>query len=179
MKQMLCIIAMTLSGVGMTSLYRPVDTGSAIEFKIKNLGFNVSGTFSGLEGKIQFDPGFPEESAFDVSIDAASVNTDNSLRDGHLKGESYFDVKNYPRIEFASSKITSSGKKDHFVMTGKLTIKNITKEISFLFVAIRGANGYLFEGNFHINRKDFNIGGSSTISNDVLLSLNISTEKTT
>lgn len=177
MKQMICVVALVVTNALNACLYRPVDAGSSIEFKVRNLGFNVSGTFSGLEGSIQFDPENPVESIFDVSVDASSINTNNSMRDGHLKSESYFDVQNYPRIHFVSTKITSANQKEHFMMTGKLTIKNITKDISFPFVATSGVNGYLFRGSFHINRKDFNIGGNSTISDEVDLSLNISTEK--
>ena len=62
-----------------------------------NLGFNVNGSFGGLEGEIQFDPAHPELCHFGVSVDAASMNRDNSLRDEHLRNDSYFDVKKYPR----------------------------------------------------------------------------------
>ena len=64
--------------------YKPTDQGSTIAFEIKNFGFNSKGSFSGLEGKITWDPKDPSKAAFDVSINAASVNTDNERSKAHV-----------------------------------------------------------------------------------------------
>ena len=151
--------------------YKPVDQGSALTFKIGNFGFDVTGTFSGFQGTINFDPQNPANGSFDVSIDAATVNTDNNLRDKHLKDDSYFDVKNYPRIHFVSDKITA--KNGAYNLSGKLTIKDKTKPVSFAFTAVPSADGYILKGSFKINRKDFNVGGTSTISNELEVNLNV------
>ena len=111
--------------------YTPLNSGTAIKFKVKNLGFNVGGSFSGIKGTIRFDEANPADASFDITIDAATINTDNDTRDNHLRDETYFDVKNYPVIHFVSSKITADGKKGHYLVAGKLTIKKTTKEISF------------------------------------------------
>ncbi|WP_315815828.1 YceI family protein [Paraflavitalea speifideaquila] len=65
--------------------YIPVNDSCQISFTIKNLGIKVKGSFTGLQGIIQFDPAQPENSAFDVQLDAASVNTGNHKRDEHLR----------------------------------------------------------------------------------------------
>lgn len=155
--------------------YKPVDQGSSIKFKVKNFGFNSGGSFSGLQGTIDFDPEKPGESKFDVTIQAASVNTDNESRDNHLREESYFDVKNYPLIRFVSTRIT--GKGGTFTFTGNLTIKKKTKEISFPFTISMEKDGYLFKGEFNINRKEFGVGGSSTISDNVDVMLSVHAQK--
>ena len=155
--------------------YKPVDQGSSIKFKVKNFGFNSGGSFSGLQGTIDFDPEKPGESKFDVTIQAASVNTDNESRDNHLREESYFDVKNYPLIRFVSTRIT--GKGGNFTFTGNLTIKKKTKEISFPFTISMEKDGYLFKGEFNINRKEFGVGGSSTISDNVDVMLSVHAQK--
>ncbi len=155
--------------------YKPTDQASSLQFTIKNFGFEVTGSFKGLQGNIAFDPANTASSAFDVTIDAATVNTDNSLRDGHLKGDSYFDVKNYPKIHFVSTQV--SGKNGSYKVTGKLTIKKTTKVISFPFNASNSADGYLFQGGFTINRKDFDVGGTSTISDELTVALNIAAKK--
>jgi len=157
--------------------YKPDDAGSSVQFKIRNLGFNVNGSFNGLGGNIRFNPDSLTTSNFDVSVDANSINTDNNMRDNHLRNDSYFDVKNYPRIHFLSTKITTSNKKETLFVFGKLTIKNQTKDISFPFSETPSGDGYLFSGKFKINRKDFGIGGSSTISDDLEVSLNILSKK--
>jgi polyisoprenoid-binding protein YceI len=177
MKRIFLFLSVLISATAATAQYKPANHGSTIQFKIKNFGFSVNGSFSGLEGNIQFDPVHPDQCHFDVSVDAASVNTDNTMRDDHLRKETYFDVKMYPKIHFESTKILPASKAGTFIVSGKLTIKNITKEISFPFSASGSDTGYVFKGDFRINRKDFQIGGSSTISDELDLMLNIVAEK--
>ncbi|MBS1933631.1 MAG: YceI family protein [Bacteroidetes bacterium] len=157
--------------------YTPVDKESKIEFKIKNFGFNTGGSFSGLKGKIHFEPSNLPASTFDVTIDANSVNTDNNMRDNHLREDTYFDVKNYPVIHFVSEKITASNKSGVHYIFGKLTIKKTTKDISFPFTAKESGDGYVFDGEFKINRRDFDVGGSSTLSDNVTVTLHVITKK--
>src|SRR6188472_11246 len=102
----LLFYALLIISTPLFSQYRSTDKGSKIEFRVKNLGFTVSGRFSGLSGTILFDPQNLSSSNIAVSVDASSVNTDNSMRDDHLRGESYFDVTKYPRIYFVSTRIT-------------------------------------------------------------------------
>ncbi len=153
--------------------YKVVNSKSSIGFKVKNLGINVSGTFGGMEGTISFDPKHPEEAMFRVSVNANSINTGIDMRDSHLKKESYFNSETYPRISFESTKVLNSTKKAEWLIYGKLTMKNHSKEISFPFTAEPSSDGFLFRGLFSINRKDFDIGGTSVISNNVDISLNV------
>jgi polyisoprenoid-binding protein YceI len=164
------------SEIAFSQDFKPVDEGSSIKFKLKNFGFNTGGTFSGLQGAIHFDKDNPSTANFDVSIDANSVNTNVDLRDNHLRDESYFDVKKYPRIHFVSTSV-KPGKENAFEISGKLTIKDKTKDINFPFTATQSTDGYIFHGEFKINRKDFGVGGSSTISDNVTVTLNIVAKK--
>jgi polyisoprenoid-binding protein YceI len=153
--------------------FLPVNEGSTISFKIKNFGFNTDGSFNGLQGRIVFDPQNPAVDSFDVSIDAASINTDNDMRDEHLRKDSYFDVEKYPRIHFVSSSVVISDANGHYRVTGKLTIKATAKEITIPFLAAAAGNDYIFKGSFTINRRDFDVGGTSTLGNEVTVSLTV------
>ena len=156
-----------------TAQYTPADQGSTIKFAINNFGFGIDGSFTGLQGSIDFDPQNPTTGKFDVRIDAGTVNTDNSLRDSHLRNDSYFDVKNYPRIRLVSSRIQPTGKAGTFQFTGQLTIKKTTLPVSFLFSVTAEGATLNFKGSFSIRRKDFDVGGTSTISNELTVSLNV------
>jgi polyisoprenoid-binding protein YceI len=151
----------------------PVPAESVVEFRIRNFGIGTTGTFKGLEGKIVFEPANLGTAAMDVSVDANTVDTDNNTRDSHLRKEEYFDVKNYPRIRFVSTRVARSSKAGIFVVYGKLTIKKTTKDISFPFTAEAISNGYRFKADFRINRRDFGVGGNSTISDNLYVCLNV------
>lgn len=155
----------------------PTDEGSSVSFKIKNVGLNSEGSFSGLGGTIVFDPANPGKAVFNVTIKATSINTDNNMRDNHLRKESYFDVEHYPTIKFVSGSVRAGKKAGSYEVTGNLTIKETTKEISFPFTAEQKGDGYLFQGEFKINRKDYGVGGTSTLSNELTVRLSVQTKK--
>jgi len=62
--------------------YFPVDKGSSIAFGIKNFGFLVEGSFSGIKGNIQFNPNKLGNARFEMTIEASSINTDNKKEIG-------------------------------------------------------------------------------------------------
>ena len=115
--------------------------------------------------------------AITVSINAASVNTDNETRDNHLKKESYFDVEKYPRIRLVSASVSGPDNTGHYTFNGKLTMKNTTKDISFPFLATPLGDDIIFKGDFTLNRRDFDVGGGSTLSNNLTVSLTVLAKK--
>ena len=152
--------------------YKPVDEKSDVKFTIKNFGLNTPGTLNGLKGSINFDPSNPASSSFNVSVDVNTISTGVDERDSHLKKEEFFNAEKYPTISFVSTGITKG--QDGYSVTGKLTIKDVTKIISFPFTVDNQDNGMVFTGNFTINRKDFNVGGSSAVlSNSVNVTLKV------
>ncbi|MBN8852166.1 MAG: hypothetical protein BGO55_00275 [Sphingobacteriales bacterium 50-39] len=177
MKHFIGVCLIQLIGIAAFSQqYKATDEGSSIKFTIKNFGFETGGSFTGLQGMIGFDPGDVKKDSFDLSIDANTVNTDNNMRDNHLREEGYFDVQNYPRIRFVSTSVTVD-RNAHFTVTGQLTIKNTTREISIPFTATPKNGGYIFTGEFKLNRRDFQVGGSSTISNSLTVYFSVFARK--
>ena len=144
------------------------DNGSSIRFVIKNFGIKTYGTFTGLKGTIIFNAKALSTSTFNVSVAAKSINTNNSTRDNHLSKTDYFDVEKFETISFNSSKITESSLPNRFFVVGNITIKGISKSVQFGFSAQPITGGYLFEGEFEINRRDFGVGGSSAVLADKL-----------
>ena len=152
----------------------PLDDGSAINFVIKNFGLKTNGSFKGLKGKIIFDAENLTSSLFDVTVNAALVNTDNNSRDEHLKKESYFSVEKFNTIHLISTSVKASDKPSEYLFNGNLTIKGVTKPVKFKFTTHKQNNGFLFNGSFNINRRDFNVGGSSfPLSETVSVTLNV------
>lgn len=155
----------------------PSDADSKIAFKIKNMGINVDGSFKGLKGAMKFNPKNLAGSLFDVTVDAATINTENTKRDKHLKTEDFFDVAKYPTVGIKTTKILAKGRNTYFAKA-VLTMHGVSRNIQFRFIAKPTANGYHFTGGFPLNRKDFGIGGNSmTMSDDVSVSLDVTAKK--
>lgn len=135
-----------------------------------NLGFTVKhmmvsrvrGSFTDVEGTIEGDPVNLADSKVHFKVNMESINTNNEDRDNHLRSADFFEVEKYPTMDFVSTKITETSE-DEFDLTGDLTIKGITKEVTFK-VEFEGkavdpwgqdVAGFTAEGS--INRKEFGL----------------------
>lgn len=131
-----------------------------ISFLASMFGADVKGTFKGFKGTVIFDPLHPETATIAGSVDAATIFTDNNLRDRHLKEkDQFFEVTKFPKISMKSTKVerTTSG----YVGTFDLTLKTVTRSIKIPFTFHKtGANANV-KGTAEINRKDWKFGGNT------------------
>ena len=130
----------------------------------------VTGKFKSFEGSVKLEN--EKISSADISIEVASLDTDQEMRDGHLKGEIWLDAQNYDQILFESSGVRSSG--GQLWLDGNLTIKGITNQVSFPFEMkgpFRDPTGAMtigLTGDLEINRQDYGITFSKTMDNGEL-----------
>jgi polyisoprenoid-binding protein YceI len=104
---------------------------AAAHFSVRHLMIsNVRGEFSKLSGTVVLDPADLTRSTVEVSLETASINTREPQRDEHLRSADFLDVANHPKITFRSKRIVSAGP-EHFELTGDLTIRGVTKEVTF------------------------------------------------
>jgi polyisoprenoid-binding protein YceI len=110
----------------------------------------------------------------EVLLDVAHEDTDNHDRDADLRSPTYFDVAKYPSITFASTSIVPKDSRN-FVVTGDLTIKNVTKSVTFpmqIVGIIPEGNGSWrvgYNGQFQLDRRDWGIVDSRLTPAGVLL----------
>jgi polyisoprenoid-binding protein YceI len=152
-------------------------SSSKITFKIKNAGFTVDGDLSGLKAKINFDAAKSYSNSIEATVIAKTINTGNSLRNGHLRKEDYFGVDKFPIISIAGAtfaKQADGSFKGYF----KITIKNITKDAVIPFTFSEKDGNANFKGTFTINRLDYGVGESSMIlSNNVTVTMDVNVIK--
>ena len=150
----------------------------------------VRGAFNDFEGLITVDADNPERSQVRLTVDVASIDTRNADRDQHLRTNDFFDAPHYPNITFVSSRVDHVDE-SHFIVSGDLTIRGVTKEISIPidFVGVeRDPMGNLragFEGSRRVDRRDFGLNwntaldsGGVLVSDKVTLEFEVSAIKT-
>ncbi len=143
------------------------DWKIADNYSVKFDGGDPSGQFGGMKGTVNFDPNDLANSKFDETIDVATINTGNGMKNTHAKSEKWFDADKYPTIGFTSSSIikTSTG----YEAKGTLSMHGVQKEIVIPF----SFENNIFKGSFTINRLDYNINtaepnhGSSNFKVDI------------
>lgn len=148
---------------------------SSITFKIKNMGINTGGSISGLVADINFSKDHPEASSIEATVETATLNTDNDMRDKHIKSEDYFDAAKYPKITFKSTAIKHrSG--NNYVGTFNVTIKDKTKSVDVPFTYVTSGGTAGFKGSLKIQRTDFGIGSKGLVlANEVIIDIDVQT----
>ncbi len=123
-------------------------------YAVKFDGGDPSGEFKGLKGTISFDPADLANSKFETSIEVASINTGNGMKNTHAKSAKWFDAEKFPLIKFTSSSIakTASG----YVAKGTLEMHGVQKEVTIPFTFENNT----FAGSFEINRMDYNVNNA-------------------
>jgi polyisoprenoid-binding protein YceI len=137
---------------------------SAAHFSVRHLMIsNVRGEFTKISGSALVNSADHTKSSVEISIDAASINTREPQRDEHLRSADFLDVAKYPTLTFRSKRIEPLGPEE-FKVTGDLTIRGVTKEVTFDIEgptpAVKDPWGNTRAGitaAAKINRKDFGV----------------------
>lgn len=148
----------------------------------------VRGNFTAFEGQFSIDAANIAASAAAITIQAASIDTDNADRDGHLKSADFLDVEQFPTLTFTSTSVSQSG--STYNVTGDLSIHGITKQVTVPFELVGvsqdpwGNTKIGFEAETEISRKDFGLTwnaaletGGVLVSDTIKLSLDVEATK--
>lgn len=141
-----------------------IDNGhSAINFSARHMMLTtVRGRFEKFTGVVHFDEQNPINTTVDVTVETASIESKDEKRDGHLKSPDFLDVEKFPTLTFKSKRLTNIDA-DSAKLTGDLTIKDVTKEVT-LDVEYHGqqkspwgSTSAGFTGTTKINREDWGL----------------------
>jgi polyisoprenoid-binding protein YceI len=146
-----------------TGTYTIDPTHSRVGFVARHaMVTKVRGSFNEFEGSGYFDAEDPTKSNLELVIKAASIDTRNADRDGHLRSNDFFAMDEYPEITFKSTSVEQTGDAEYRV-TGDLTLKGVTKPVTVDFdytgaaVDPFGNQRIGLEGTTTINRKDWGV----------------------
>lgn len=153
-----------------------------IGFSVSHLGIsNTIGRFNEFGGKVVFDPN--GTSSVNFTIDAESVDTNNSRRDDHVRSDDFFDVDNFDEITFVSTAVTLNDDGDPKEIKGNLDFHGETKEVTFKVENVGNgqtkSNGQTilragYKATAVIDRRDFDITGfQGVVGNDIAITVNI------
>lgn len=151
------------------STYAIDPSHSRMGFTVRHLGFSkVRGAFEQFEGTMAFDPEDLETLEAEATIQADSVTTNDDKRDEHLRSADFFEVDEYPTIDF-KSKAVKDADGDTFTLVGDFTLHGVTKTIElegeFLGAGRDpfGNEKIALEAKTTINRKDFGLNWNAAL----------------
>lgn len=163
------VVAIGLAFAGSTALakYSPLKLDTVhtkIQFTASTILFDVDGEFGKYDIQIDGDPDKPASVNVKANIDVASINTQNTKRDNHLKSSDFFDAEKYPTIQFQSTNVRQ--KDGQLIVKGNLTMHGTTKPVTIPFKVANGKNGAgvdtrTYKGKLTIDRNAFGVGTDS------------------
>ena len=157
---------------------------SNVAFKVRHLVSKVGGAFTDFGGTITADFSNLDVSGVQFSIRAASIDTRNEDRDGHLRSPDFFDVEKFPEITFASNKVTKVDN-DTFAVAGALKMHGVSKPITLTVdylgeMNAMGGTRAGYELSTTLDRKDWGISwnraldsGGLILGDDVEVNINL------
>jgi len=163
---------------------------STVGFSVRHLvAAKVKGNFMDFAGTITVGDS-AETSSVEATLQAASITTNNEMRDGHLQSGDFFEVEKYPTWNLKSTKVSSKGG-DNYELVADVTIKGVTKSVTFDLEFLGsgpsmqpGVSVAGFEATTEVDRRDFGIdfegaleNGSLVVGHKIKLELNIEASK--
>lgn len=169
-----------------SKVWKVDNVHSSVKFSVSHLVISeVDGSFKVYEGSINAAKPDFTDAKIDFSIDVNSINTDNNMRDGHLKSDDFFSAEKYPKMTFKSISFKKKAG-NQYELIGNLTIKDVTKKV--VFAVKYGGTGKDAYGNTKagfkitgkINRFDYGLkwnalteAGGATVGKEVELNSNL------
>ena len=162
---------------------------ASVIFSVKHMVISeVTGSFKDFNVSLKSTKDDFSDASVEGTIQVASINTDNSMRDGHLKSDDFFNAEKYPQIKFKSSSFEKTGDGKYKII-GDLTIRDVTKKATFdatlIGVIHMGAETHAgWKVTTTINRFDYNLKWNKTletggliVGQDVTITLNLEFKK--
>jgi polyisoprenoid-binding protein YceI len=182
----LAVVALLTTSVFAQTKWNIDAVHSNVRFTVPHLVISeVEGSFKKFSGEVvAAKPDFTD-AAVNFTIDVNSIDTDNEMRDKHLKADDFFNAGQFPTATFKSTSFRKvSGNK--YKLAGNLTIRNVTKPVTFDVVYGGTAkDGYGntkagFKATTVINRFDYGLkwnalteAGGATVGQDITIDLKL------
>lgn len=183
---LLTVFAGSLALASAQSTWKTDNSHSNVKFTVTHLVVSeVDGTFRVYDGTIQSAKPDFTDATINFSVDVSSINTDNEMRDKHLKSDDFFNAEKFPKMTFKGTSMKKVGA-NQYTLEGDLTIRDITKKVKFDVTYGGTVNdpwgntkaGFKAKGS--INRFDYNLkwntiteAGGAVVGKDVTISLNL------
>ncbi len=168
---LICCFVCVGAAIAQPSKFAVDNVHSSMIFGVGHLQLSYTyGRFNKISGEFTLDAADPTKSQFKITVDAASVDTNDAKRDEHLRKADFFDVEKFPTIEFVSTSVTKTDK--GMDLKGNMTLHGVTKEITIPVTKVGEGkspfNDYRagFLSQFMLKRSEYGMTGATEMVGD-------------
>jgi polyisoprenoid-binding protein YceI len=159
------------------------QSGGSLAFRFMQAGAESQGSFGQFSTELTWDEKNPARNTLDVTVQTASLTTQDKDRDDTLKGADLFGTQQYPTAQFTSRSITQ-GAGGKWSAAGKLTLRGVTRDLRIPLDVRKTADGIELSGETTLRRLDFGVGqgewkSTEWVGDDVKLLYKVSLKRST
>jgi polyisoprenoid-binding protein YceI len=173
-KSLLMVLGAAIAIAGALSVFmgsRAEPLRNTLGFVGVQAGAKFEAGFREFRANIDFDPANLKHSRFDVTIDMQSVDSKDEERDATMRGPDLFATSKFPTAHYVADSFVDQGG-GKYLAQGKLTLREVTREIPVEFVYENGTDGAWIKGGATLKRLDFGVGqgewqGTTLVANEV------------
>jgi polyisoprenoid-binding protein YceI len=170
MKTLLITIGIFL----LTGVANAQDTTNVDTYKIAFFSKDASGVFKDMKGEIVTN-GDNVPTAFDLSIQTASINTGNGIQNKHAKSSEWFHSEKYPDITFTSKEIVTND--EGVFAKGELFLHGVSKKVTLPLTIITNETNHVYKTKFSVDRVDYQLGPKSKVSPSIKIIAAVTVKK--
>lgn len=150
---------------------------SSVSATFRQMGVPVEAKFNRFTAQIDYDAAKPENAKASVDIEVASFDLGDPDYNSEVRKKEWFNAAQFPKAGFVSTKISAAGA-GRLQVSGKLTLKGKTADVSFPMTVKKEGNAQLFEGSLPIRRLAFGIGegewkDTSIVADEVVIKFRV------
>lgn len=152
------LVALALSPAALAGALQADQSSGRLEFSATQAGAKFDGAFTRFQVAFEFDPAHPEQGRLDVTVDVASIDTQDPERDEILRGADFFAAGRYPQAVYHAARFERAGA--GWRAPGELTIRGVKKPVpvTFTLVPPAGNGPAVMKGGAALNRLAFGLG---------------------
>jgi len=165
LKNLLAIAIVVFPMLGMAQNLKLDTKNASVSFVFESEG--VKGTVGGVEATLELNLSDLGSSVIKGSAKTATLSTNSRVRDKHLQSGDFFDAENYPEMKFTSASVTKKG--EEYFAKGSLTIKDVTKEVTFKMVM----KDEVLTMTTAINAADYGVSPKKEEKSDVTVTVSV------
>jgi polyisoprenoid-binding protein YceI len=149
-------LALALSPAALADVRQADQSAGKLEFQAIQAGARFTGAFTRFHVTLDFDPAHPGQGSLDVTVETASIDTQDGERDEILRGPDFFWVEKHPRAVFHAARFERAG--EEWRAPGELTIRGRRQAVPVTFTLAASAGPAVMKGSARLKRLEFGLG---------------------
>jgi len=156
MRALALVLALAACPAALADVRQADEAAGTLQFSATQAGAKFDGAFRRFRVALDFDPAKPATGSLDVTVDTASIDTQDGERDEILRSADFFSAQQFPQATFRANQFERAG--PGWRARGELTIRGVKKPVGVDFTLAPSGAAFVMKGTTRLKRLAFGLG---------------------